>query len=137
MTGPAESRKLKGESYSSRHSVLADDHRPFVNAPAGDEAARHVRIAGCEFFNVGGIVDEEDEQRARLRSPLASFVWRARGGFQSSREDEASVTMGLVDQREMCLPVRLPPLGEIVDGVVKEREVRHGDQDLPRKHENT
>src|SRR6185436_16619754 len=45
--------------------------------------------------------------------------------LERAGQQQPSLAMGGVDEREVSLTIRLPALGEVVGGLVKKREVRH------------
>jgi hypothetical protein len=101
------------------YSPLADDDRPFADAPGGDQAARDIGIVCRERLDFRCRLGAEHEQRPAV-------------GLERAGQHQASLTIGRVNQPEVLGPVGQPPLDEVADRVVEQREVRHGLRILER-----
>src|SRR2546427_2784583 len=91
----------------------AHDDIPWLYFPTRNDALRHIRVVSGEVFHNRNIFYTEYEQCAVGRIT------------QRARQRNMSSVMSLPDQLEMPFPIRLAAFSEVLDNVVKQREIFH------------
>src|SRR5882762_5777639 len=108
-----DSRKTGAHRAPLQSERLAHDDVPWLYFPSCNDALRHIGVVAGEVFHNRNILYTEYEQCA-----VGRITQRARQRYMSS-------VMCLPDQLEMLFTIRLAAFSEILDNVVKQREIFH------------